>query len=46
MYRYWQQLQVFIKLIVDCFESWTYIEAFDVGLFVNSESRPMVVSAD
>ena len=46
MSRYRQGLQVSIGLVSDCLWAQAYVTAFDIGLNVFSEARPIVFPAD
>ena len=46
MGRYWQGLQVTIGLMSDRFRGQTNVAAFDVGLNILFEARPIIFPAD
>ena len=43
---YRQGLQIAIGLVFDCFWTQAYITAFDIGLNIFSEARPIVFPTD
>ena len=46
MSRYKKGLQISIGLISDCLWTQAYITAFNIGLNISSEARPIVFPAD